>query len=412
MSVEAIDSPHNWGVPNPKSQPIAIHAYRNPRTGSLSYQVIGTVRPGAQRKKHFSDEAEALAAQSDWELERTLAKACVRPKITRLTQSELAEAEAAVELLRGTGFSMLDGVRNLLRNPPPKRVEVTFSDGYQQFLEAKRDHLSERHCQNYESIGRRFTEFVGEKVFICDILSEQITSFLKSLGCGKKSWNTYRDDLGGFFTWFSGEPRCWVAEGQPLKAVERYRKRDTLPGIPERLSVPTCRELMGHLEADRPRWVSFFATALFLGIRPEGEMTKLAHAIQRDGLQKYLRGNTWCLTPEIAKDGRERRIPIPENVWRWYSVYPPTAESIRPGTRDEYTAIRRRFKIPHDGLRHTSLTACAVLNGLVTATKRHGNGAGVANDHYLSEMTHKEAEEFYAILPAKPEAKPQIGAAA
>lgn len=39
----------------------------------------------------------------------------LRPKITRLTQAELSQAEAAVEMLKGSGLSLFDAVRHALR---------------------------------------------------------------------------------------------------------------------------------------------------------------------------------------------------------------------------------------------------------------------------------------------------------
>jgi hypothetical protein len=347
---------------------VAIKPIRNPRTGSMSYRVTGTIR-GKQRKQHFTDLAEAEETQAEWELERTLAASAARPKLTRLTREELAQAEAANELLRGTGMTVMDAVRHLLRSPPVKRVEVTFKAAYEQFLEAKKEHISARQHRNYESAARRFSSHIGAKILISDITTDQIVSWLKSLDCGKKSWNTYRDDLGAIFSWFVSPPRCWLADGGPVSAVERFRKRHTSPGLPKRLPVPQCRELMAYLEAEQPHWVTFFATTLFAGLRPDGEMTKLAEAIRRDGLHVYLRGATIYISAEIAKDGRERFVPLPENLSRWYAAYPPSADSMHPGHSDEYAAIRRRFKIPHDGLRHSSATACAVLHGVVTSTK-------------------------------------------
>ena len=392
------EGPHNWDVAALRSRPASIKPIRNQRTGSLSYRVTVTIK-GKQRKKQFADLAEAQATQADWELERTLAAGALRPKITRLTHEKLRQAEAAEELLSGTEFSLIDAVRHLLRNPPAKRMEITFDDGYRRFLEAKKEHISLRQLGNYESAARRFAVFIGANTLLGDITTDQVVAWLKSLKCGKKSWNTYRDDLGALFAWFAAAPRYWISEKSPVDAVERFRKRHTSPGTPERLSVSQCRNLMVYLESERPQWVTFFATALFVGVRPDGEMSGLAAAIGREGMKKYVSDDRIQIGASFAKDGKPRTVPLAENAKRWFECYPITAESIRPGNSYEYAAIRERFKIPYDGLRHTSETACAVLNGVVTATKRHGNSPTIANNHYLSEMTPEEAKDFYAIFP-------------
>jgi len=226
-----------------------------------------------------------------------------------------------------------------LQYPAAKRVKPTLTDFDKEFLEARKDWISERQWRNYESVSLRFGEFLKGPIFFYDIGTEQIAAFLKSLECGKKSSNTYRDDLNGILTWFAGKPRCWVEQGSALRTVLRFRKRDPRPGIPERISIDCWRELMAYLEAKQPHWVPFFATALFLGIRPEKEMERIADAIQRDWLPKHLRGNIWRLTPELTKDGQERRIPLPANLAKWYAAYPPRAESMRPRSRDEYAEI-------------------------------------------------------------------------
>jgi len=73
---------------------------------------MGTVRPKSrQRKQHFLHWEDAAATQAAWENERMMNAAALRPKITRLTQAELAQAEAAVEVLRGSGLSLIDAAR-------------------------------------------------------------------------------------------------------------------------------------------------------------------------------------------------------------------------------------------------------------------------------------------------------------
>lgn len=226
-----------------RSHPASIKRIRNPRTGSESYRVTVSIK-GKQRKMQTADMAEAQAVQADWELERKLSAGAMRPKMTRLTYEKLHQAEAADELLYGTEFSLIDAVRHLLRNPPAKRVEISFDEGYRRFLEAKKEHISPRQLGNYESAARRFAAFIGANTLIGDVTTDQIVAWLKSLKCGKKSWNTYRDDLGAVFAWFSAAPRYWISERSPVDAVERYRKRHTSTGTPERLSVGQCRDLM------------------------------------------------------------------------------------------------------------------------------------------------------------------------
>jgi hypothetical protein len=163
--------------------------------------------------------------------------------------------------------------------------------------------------------------------------------------------------------------------------------------------------MMHWLEIHKPNWVACFAIAIFAGVRPDrddGEMGKLANAIERDGAERYFRGDSLFLSADLTKDGRPRRIPIPDNLRHWLSQYPATAAALRGGTRTDYAEIRAKWKIPHDGLRHTSISACAALHGLMEAAVRHGNSEKICRDHYLALFTPEDAQKFYAIYPTPP----------
>ena len=166
-------------------------------------------------------------------------------------------------------------------------------------------------------------------------------------------------------------------------------------------------QMMAWLEQEHPQWVTFFALAVFAGVRPDrddGEMRKLANAIREHGMQPYIRAGTLYISAAIAKDGRARTVPLSKNLRAWLAQYPVTPESLLAGDREEYAMIRAKWMIPHDGLRHTSMSACATLHGIAEAVKRHGNSEKVSLDHYISLFTPREAKAFYAILP-RPAAK-------
>jgi hypothetical protein len=76
---------------------------------------------------------------------------------------------------------------------------------------------------------------------------------------------------------------------------------------------------------------------------------------------------------------------------------------LRGGTRTDYAEIRAKWKIPHDGLRHTSISACAALHGITEAAVRHGNSEKVCRDNYLSLFSVQDAHAFYDIRPQKTE---------
>ncbi|MBC8009693.1 MAG: hypothetical protein H7067_06325 [Burkholderiales bacterium] len=80
---------------------------RNSRSGTLSFRVTGTLRPGGKQQKEVFGTLEAAEACRDgWESIRVSNHAALRARATRLSQAELTAAEAATEMQKGTGFNL------------------------------------------------------------------------------------------------------------------------------------------------------------------------------------------------------------------------------------------------------------------------------------------------------------------
>ncbi|MEO6002373.1 MAG: hypothetical protein ABIZ04_16135 [Opitutus sp.] len=146
-----------------------------------------------------------------------------------------------------------------------------------------------------------------------------------------------------------------------------------------------------------------FVLALFLGIRPDrksGELAKLAECVARDGLGKYFCNGVLHVTAEISKDRRSRQTVVPPNVEQWPRRYEVTPRSICPERHLTYQSIRDKFQIPHDGLRHTAISAHVSLHGsFADAACQFGNSESMIRAHYINRMSKEEAAEIYGIVP-------------
>ena len=294
---------HDPNVASLRSSPVALVPIRT-KIGTQAYRVTGTIG-GKQRKRQFQLLEDAEIQRDTWELERISAAAAMRPKITRLTQNELVEAEACLEMLKGSGFSLIDATKAFLRNPPAAPCELTFVDAAAQFLAARKAYISAAQFGNYETVVRRFGASVKPNRLLRKIETRDVEVWLESLDVGAKSWNNYRADLSGVFNWFANPPRKWVSEN-PVASVARHRKRDTLPGLPEILPVERCAALMEYLETEKPHWCCYFALCLFAGIRPDGEISKLAALIEREPVSRYI---------QTGGDGCAEELVLPANVY-------------------------------------------------------------------------------------------------
>jgi hypothetical protein len=300
-----------------RSKPVAI-APALTKAGNPTWRITGTIN-GRQRINYRESHDEAEALRDQWELERLSGAAAMRSKPTRLTKAQIEEAEACHFMIKDSGYTLTDAVTALLRNPPPKLSDITFREAYQKFLEERKGTFSDAQYANYLSPCRRLSEHLGHNAKLVDVTPEKVTNWLKQTKVKKKSWNNYRGDLIVVFNWFAARPRQWINEN-PVTPVLRYRKRDTLPGPIRALRVDEVREMMAWLEREKPHWVTCFAIAIFIGIRPDredGEMMRLSEAIAQHGIGEYFRGHSLYVSAQIAKDGRPRTIPLPSNLEEW-----------------------------------------------------------------------------------------------
>ncbi len=118
----------------------------------------------------------------------------------------------------------------------------------------------------------------------------------------------------------------------------------------------------------------------------------------RDGIETYISGGMLLLTAEITKDRRPRQFPMPPNLVAWITRYMPKKGEFRLGDRDVYAEIRA----PHDGLRHTAISAHVTKHGsFAMAALEFGNSEKIIRTHYYCRMLPEDADAFYQVSPKK-----------
>lgn len=73
--------------------------------------------------------------------------------------------------------------------------------------------------------------------------------------------------------------------------------------------------------------------------------------------------------------------------------HPPAPAATCPADWVAYAEIRKRFKVPHDGLRHIAISA-----------SQFGNSETMIGTHYFNRMSKEEAAMFFSLVPADPAA--------
>ncbi|MFY9987933.1 MAG: hypothetical protein WAK31_24460 [Chthoniobacterales bacterium] len=178
----------------------------------------------------------------------------------------------------------------------------------------------------------------------------------------------------------------------PAAEVSRLRVETAQVEV---LSLDRATALLDYVASFKAgKYVWYFALALFAGIRPGGELEKLAlHKELVDFKNRVIR-----LSGAIAKTGKARQIKLRSNLYEWLTRYPG---EIFPTNADrELKAIRKRFGLTHDVLRHTFCSAHVMAFGTFAETAlESGNSESIIRNFYLNTMAQDEAQAFWAIAP-------------
>jgi hypothetical protein len=424
-----------------RSSPAAIKPVQN-RSGSWSYRVTVTIA-GQQRKKVTQSETEAEELQETWENERIHGAAAARPKITSLERAQLKDAEAAALVIKPTGVSLLQAAQlvagfdqcrlqdaqkalRLADGEPFSLVDavkfaiahnlrttdfstITYEDALAACLKEKKNHISTAHYERLAQRGRSFGEFIGP-MNVRDISgAAKARPWVESRAMrdgnltSKCTWNKLVTDLGTIFGFFVKQKWCST---NPFSEIPRYSKKSIGSKQRLRLEVTDCAALMAFLEEKHAKWCCYFVLTLLLGVRPDmrtGEIRKLSKCIKRDGVAPYHSNGSLHLSAEITKEREPREVKVSTSAAAWFEKYALTPENVCPGDyKDEdFSAIRKQFRIPHDGLRHTAISAFMAMpgNSYGEAADQFGNSEPIIKKHYLRRMSPEEGQQFHSIMP-------------
>jgi hypothetical protein len=351
---------------------------------------------GRRLRKKFSEERRARLFASQKHAELLNAQRATRYVQTRLTDAQLDEVEGAFARL-GTRYTLTQVVDYFFSHFKEADFKISLSEAVVAFRGAMEGNVRDRTLVQLKSTLNQFEKFV-EDCYLHEIMTRDVERFLKSLrardgasAASPKTWNNYRADLHLFFEWCADKQRRWTAFN-PAADTPRHRVET---GHADVLTLEKARALMAYVsEYKAGKYARYFALSLFAGVRPGGELDKLAAQPQLIDLKNLV----IRLSGAISKTGKARQIRIQPNVYKWLTRYPG---DIFPVNFDrEVKAIRKRFSLSHDVLRHTFCSAHVMALGSFAETAlESGNSEPIIRNHYLNTMSKDEAQAFWAIAP-------------
>ena len=278
-----------------------------------------------------------------------------------------------------------------------KLRQIPLREAVTKFMESRRVQIGQR--RTYEGLLRAFVESLGESTPIASIDEGQCKTFLARFE-NPTTFNKRRGDLGSFFNWL-----CWqemMLKSPLAKIEERDERKKDLP--PETLGHEQAAALMCDVETNYSGLATYFALALFGGCRPSwriGEAFELIYA-EPARRSSIFREGELQIPGDISKTGLARVVPYAEvpPLDAWLAAYPPGQLPLPKNPERIIQTLRQKYQIPHDGLRHTAISAAVSLGMDVSrAVLIFGVEEGIMKHRYAKLLRREEAEALRTIMP-------------
>jgi hypothetical protein len=360
-----------------------------------TWLVSGTVNAHRVRIK-CKDEQTAKLKKVEQETLAINSERSTRFLATRLTTEQLGEAESCVDRL-APRYTLTQAVDYFLRHHHAPEFTLTLSDALTRFLTAMEGQIRSRSLEQVKWTVSAFQSFADDPL-VSDVTTETVERYLDSLrardGVNKaapKTWNNTRGYVHQFFEWCKVRPQRFI-ELNPASDVRRFTIEQHHVQV---LSLERCREVMEYVAGYKEgRWVPFFAIALFAGVRPQGELRKLAgHPEAVDLENKVIR-----ISGAMSKTGKPRQVKIRPNLSKWLRAFP--GPILPTNAKREITEIRKHFKLSHDVLRHTFISChVGAFKSFADAAIEAGNSEKVIRESYLNTSSFGAAKQFWKLEP-------------
>ncbi|MDA8969129.1 site-specific integrase [Akkermansiaceae bacterium] len=360
------------------------------------------------KRKQFKErgDAERFAALKRVEVENK--GRAVRMVTTSMTDDQVKEAEAAFERL-GESYSLADAVEFFLKNHRAPDYTIPFDEGLKIYLdECEQGGVRQRTIAGKQSVLSLFSRENGNPL-VHEMTAPTIQAFLKGLRAKdgispatRKTWNNYRNELNHFFKW-AGESdlsthRPWCFSN-PVESVRIFTaKQVSEQRAPIGITSPSeVRRLLSVLV----RWrcgclAKCFALAYFAGVRPDGELRKLA---KREKELINLKTRTIHIPAEVSKTKEARQVKISDCLAAWLEAL--ANKPIVPTNFDRLMKqARKHFQLSHDETRHSFISYHVALHRSVgDAALQAGNSESIVKKHYLNLRPKEEGAVFFSIVP-------------
>lgn len=320
-------------------------------------------------------------------------------------REDFEKRDATASLAKNFSIAQLADITRAMALLPPGRTlsecvqsfaqkgATTTAQAMSLFLETKSKIWEDPRYYNRNKY--RLTKFCQAFPFFDDCNQQAIWDWLHSLsgrtGAAKpKTKLHYFSSISMFFDW------CNRRDIIPATPFAKMSTSD-LPkpkSKPEALSIEQAKAFMRFIRTHYPQHLSFYAIALFAGIRVDEVERLQPKDVDRKGKKIFISAeNSKTNRAEVLED-------LEPTLWKWLAV--ASQKIIRPSDNVRASFAKKLgFKLPHNFARHSFATyhyslyldarrTCAITRHSEEMLKRH----------YLSMRVDKEtAKKYFSILP-------------
>jgi integrase len=396
-----------------KSTRFLVREFKN-ASGNLSYRVDGYQPSGKRIRQNFSTRLEAERERADLEAEYFGMPTTAPAKRTRLSDEQLADAEAAIKgasdrglaeivahylaiekRLKSKGIEIDSAVSFAESHFREELVSVSILNAYNEFIRSRADKAS-RTKAYYESTLRLLLKPDPNKQLHTFTVSE-IEKILFSYK-NTNSKRAYRTAFSVFFNWAVRHHYCLE---DPCKRLDKMPK--DMSQIAALSFEESKRLLYAAMCVQDGASAAVVAIGLFAGLRP----SEIKDLKPEDIGEKVISISGGKLRRKL-----KRTAPIPPVLAAWLEKYPFTG---LPGGWDyKMKALKKATKAKkwvQDIIRHTSITFQTERDKNEGLTAYNcGTSIQMMNQHYRNTIDDdKVVAAFWALTPAKLLAnKPEI----
>ena len=350
------------------------------------YYCVTTPKLGGGRKRRFFKEkaaAETFMQLAKVQQENYGTAALSIPDALRV------EAIECCELLQPFGVTLRDAAKfyaaHLKTVTDSRKVGEVVAD----LLAARAaDGMSQRYLGDLRVRLGRFVLSFGEEM-IAGISASRIEEWLRGLGVGAVTRNTFRRRLGVLFSF--AKRRGYVTEN-PIADVERAKEREIEIEI---LSVSQVARL---LESASSEMLPFWAIGAFAGLR-RAEIERLTWSeIDFDADVIEVKASK-------SKTASRRLVTIQPNLREWLAPYRNRVGhvcpvNLQPKINDDRERAGLRAGWPQNALRHSfGSYHLAQFNDAARLALEMGNSPATIFRHYRQLVKPKDAERYWKINP-------------